>query len=456
MKKRFQFDIIATRNLWFGLSIVLALAGIASLFIQKLNYGVDFTGGRIIQFEAGGKITTGEVERIVNRFGIRHNPVQLLAGERELLLRTVDYSEKEQAIAFNDKIRRLKIAFNVELYDINPGKFVLYDLEGKLSQERVDKLLAEKGFFQAGRALVAKTVEIPAAEEGGAPTWNVTLQFKGVTDQKDIKKLATAIYDRFNGYRQFSKEDKVDPVFGHELQNKAIIALLIATIGILIYVTVRFEFWFALAAVVALIHDFFMTAGFFSIFQLEVNSSFVAIILTVFGYSINDTIVIFDRIRENRRKDKKAPLDRLINFSLWETMARSINTVLTTELAIVAIVIFGGQSLKEFALGMSVGILSGCYSSIFVAAPLAYVFKKGKADAEEAAAPAARVAKKVYAPAPARTGVPDRAGRRAEREASASAPAPAPGGKPQGGPVAGDGDKSGDKKKKGKGKQRRR
>lgn len=454
MKKRFQFDIIRTRNLWFGLSIVLALAGIASLFIQKLNYGVDFTGGRIIQFEAGGKITTGEVERIVNRFGIRHNPVQLLAGERELLLRTVDYSDKEQAIAFNDKIRRLKIAFNVELYDINPGKFVLYGLEGKLSQERVDKLLAAKG-FQAGSALVAKTDEIPAAEEGGAPTWNVTLQFKGVTDQKDIKKLATAIYDKFGGYRQFSKEDKVDPVFGHELQNKAIIALLIATICILIYVTVRFEFWFAIAAVAALVHDFFITAGFFSIFQLEVNSGFVAIILTVFGYSINDTIIIFDRIRENRRKDKKAPLDRLINFSLWETMARSINTVLTTETAIVAIVIFGGQSLKEFALGMSVGILSGCYSSIFVAAPLAYVFKKGKADAEEAAAPAARVAKKVAAPtSPRESATPDRTGRRAEREAPAPSSAPAPGRKPESGPGAGYGDKGG--KKKGKGKQRRR
>lgn len=453
MLKKIRFDIIRTRNLWFAFSILVIIPGLISILVQKLNYGVDFTGGRIIQFAADRKITTDEVERVIGRFDIKHNPVQLLSGDREFIVRTVDYSDPTEAKAFNEKIRLFKIALNVELHKIDPDKFVLSGLGGKLEQDRLDRALGKIGKkgYAPGAVLVVGNEEIPADKEGAEPTYNVTLQFKGVTDEKDIKKIATELYKRFDGYRQFSKEDKVDPIFGIELKKKAILALIVASIGILIYVTVRFEFWYAVAAVLALVHDGFVTIGFFSLARLEVNSAFVAIILTVFGYSINDTIIIFDRIRENLRKDKKMPLGKLMNQSLWETMARSINTVLTVEMTIVAILIFGGNSIYDFALGMCVGITSGCYSSIFVAAPLAYVFKRKQAGREEAVAPAARTAKKPAAPtSPRESAAPDRAVRKTDREASPAAP----GGKPQGGPAAGDGDKGG--KKKGKGKQRRR
>jgi preprotein translocase subunit SecF len=462
--KKIRFDIIRARNFFFALSLLIIIPGIVSLFVQKLNYGVDFTGGRILQFQADRKVAASEIENIIGRFDIKHNPVQLLSGDREFLVRTVDYSDEKEKAAFNERVRLFKIALNVDLYKIDPEKFVLTGLEGKLEQAGVDDYLQKKG-YAPGTAIVVKNKEIPAATEDGSPTFNVTLRLTGTKNDADVKKLATEIYTEFDGYRQFSKEDKVDPVFGIELKKKAIMALIVATLGILIYVTLRFEFWYAIAAILALAHDCLVLTGFYSLFRVEVDSAFVAVVLTVFGYSINDTIVIFDRIRENLRKDKKMPLGELMNKALWETMARSINTVMTVEFTILAILFFGGNSIKSFALGLCVGITSGCYSSIFVAAPLAYVFKRREAGRREAAVPAAAAgrARKPAAQAnkePARSEKPSKP---LEKAATTSvAPdqrkkqAPAAVGSIGGDSDTGGSDDSKNKKKKQKGKQRRR
>jgi len=373
-----RFNLITARNIWFGLSIAVIVICVVSLFAKKLNYGVDFTGGRILQFEAGRKIKTGDVEKIVKRFRIKHNPVQLIGGSgKEFVLRTVDFSEEKQAVAFNEKIRELLIAFNVELHPIDPDRFVLLNQQDKLTRPRLNAALKKAGFPDTA-VQIAGTKEIPAITENGNPTYEITLKFIGV-DKKDYKKLATALYMKLDGYRPYLNEDKVDPIFGMELKKRALIALLLATAGILLYVTIRFEFWYAVAAILALVHDTIVTLGASSLLSIEINGAFVAVVLTVFGYSINDTIVIFDRIRENLRKDKKSPLDQVMNTSLWETMARSINTVLTVELTILAILVFGGDSLKDFMKAMLIGIGCGCFSSIFMAAPLAYVFKSAEA-----------------------------------------------------------------------------
>ncbi len=170
--------------------------------------------------------------------------------------------------------------------------------------------------------------------------------------------------------------DKVGPVIGKELTQKAVLALLVASVLMVIYITVRFEFKFGIAAIIALLHDVFVTLGLFSIFWWEVDSAFVAAILTIIGYSINDTIVIFDRIRENLKKRKKGEdLETLVNNSILQTLARSINTVLTVVFVLAALLIFGGTTIRNFTLAMLIGVLSGAYSSIFNASPLWVVFK---------------------------------------------------------------------------------
>ncbi|HOO56213.1 MAG TPA: protein translocase subunit SecF [bacterium] len=452
MQNKVRFDIVGKKLVWLIISLSVIGVGIASLAVRNLNYGVDFTGGRVLWFEAGKDIKTDDVEKVMAPFNIIHNPVQILSGGREFMVKTEDFADEEKAEALAEKIANLLIAFNVELYDIDPENFQLLMLDEKLKKSELDEVLSAAG-FSVDNVGMTGLEEVPSKEEGGPTKYNITLKFKGVDTEEKQKELAYALYKGFRGYRPFLKEDKVDPIFGIELKKNAAWALIIATLGILIYVTIRFEFWYAVAAIIALIHDTLVTLGFYSLLQLEVNSAFVAIILTVFGYSINDTIVIFDRIRENVRKDKKAPLDRVINVSLWETMPRSINTVLTTEIAIIAILILGGQSIKDFVLGLSIGIASGCYSSILVAAPLAFVFKTfDKHFGTETGPQAAGKARKATKPSErSKTKVAKKAepAPRATAGAKDSADMPEAGS----GPAVSSGGK---KKKKGSGKQRRR
>lgn len=177
--------------------------------------------------------------------------------------------------------------------------------------------------------------------------------------------------------------DKVGPVIGQELISKALMALAIAFVLKLIYIAFRFEFKFGISAIIALFHDILLVLGIFSIFWWEVDSAFVAAMLTIIGYSINDTIVIFDRIRENLKKRKKGEdLETMVNHSIMQTMARSINTVLTVIAILVALIIFGGANIRYFTVAMLIGVVSGAYSSIFNASPLWVVFKnmeRGKA-----------------------------------------------------------------------------
>ncbi len=182
--------------------------------------------------------------------------------------------------------------------------------------------------------------------------------------------------------------DNVTPVVGAELKKDALLGIVLATLGMLIYITIRFEWRFGLAAVIALLHDVFLTVGFFSLLQIPVDTAFIAAILTVFGYSINDTIVVFDRVRENLAARKKDSLESLVNTSINEVLVRSINTVVTTLLAIIAVYLFGGKTLKDLALALTVGIAFGAYSSIFVASPVYVLINRmrlGKKGARTAA-----------------------------------------------------------------------
>lgn len=167
------------------------------------------------------------------------------------------------------------------------------------------------------------------------------------------------------------RAEKVGAVIGSELTRQAVIALVVSWILMIGYISYRFEFKFAIAAIIALVHDIFVVMGVFSILRLEVDATFIAALLTIVGYSINDTIVIFDRIRENLKSHRKTELfSELVNRSIWQTMTRSIYTVLTVLFATAALYIFGGESTKNFSLALLIGFTSGAYSSVFNASPI--------------------------------------------------------------------------------------
>lgn len=204
--------------------------------------------------------------------------------------------------------------------------------------------------------------------------------------------------------------ESVSPVIGQELVRTAVIATAIAIFGMLIYIWMRFEIRFAVAAVLALVHDVLMTVSFFAIFHWTVDSAFIAAILTIIGYSIMDTVVVYDRIREKLRLRKKdESLDDLTNKSINETLRRSVFTSLTTVTAISAVLIFGGSTIKAFSLALVVGILSGTYSSIFIASPLWVIwrnFEERRAATRHASFQARKDAEKAKAPVVTKAAAP--------------------------------------------------
>lgn len=242
--------------------------------------------------------------------------------------------------------------------DFTGGSILHIKMEEKVTAGEVRAVL---GQFDLGRAEVQKS---------GSEFYIRTKELS----QEETKELMKELQNKF-GKVEFLSAESVGPVIGKELTRNAVLALLIAGILMLIYITIRFEFYFGVAAIVAIIHNVLIVLGLFSIFQWEVNSSFIAAILTVIGYSINDTIVIFDRIRENLSFKLKEDRMTLINRSIMQTLNRSINTVLTSAFALLALLVFGGATIKIFVLAMLIGFISGAYSSIFIASPIWYELK---------------------------------------------------------------------------------
>ncbi|MGB9867260.1 MAG: protein translocase subunit SecF [Bacillota bacterium] len=192
----------------------------------------------------------------------------------------------------------------------------------------------------------------------------------GKLSGEERQKVLDALKEKFGDF-QVVRLDDISGSVSAELTRATLLALAIANGAILVYIALRFEFKFGIAAIVALIHDVLVTVGMAAVVGLEVNRTFVAALLTIVGYSINDTIVVYDRIRENLKLRKKGEsLSALVNRSINESLTRSINTALTTLLAVAAIYVFGGATTKDFAFALLVGITAGTYSSIFVASPL--------------------------------------------------------------------------------------
>lgn len=251
--------------------------------------------------------------------------------------------------------------------DFSSGSIMEVRFAGEVHVDQVRNVVAQQG-FEAGRI---------QQSEGN----DFIIRTTKLTQQDSAK-----IMEAFNssiGNATLLRNEFVDPIISTELFWNALWALLIASALMVVYITFRFEFKQGIAAVAALLHDVLIVVGVFSIFQIEVDSAFIAAILTIIGYSINDTIVIFDRIRENlNMKKKDQSLEDLVNLSIWQTLARSINTVLTVMFVLLALYFLGGATVKNFVLAILIGVGSGCYSSIFNASAiwvdLRLLDKKGK------------------------------------------------------------------------------
>ena len=305
-----NIDFIGKRFIAYVFSSVLMVVSILFMFINGLNFGIDFTGGTLIEIRTEKSDPNIEdIRKDLNRLDIGTVSIQEFGQANDLLIRVPQQdadTREERAEAQNTAINNVKA--------------------------------------------------------------NLTERFgeEGVT------------------YRRI---EYVGPQIGEELKFSGLISILLALGGILLYVTTRFELPFGIAALVALFHDAVATLGLFALTQMEFNLSTVAALLMIAGYSINDTVVVFDRIRENLRKYKKTPLPELFNFSVNRTLSRTLMTSVTTLIALLALWIFGGEVIRGFINALLFGVLIGTYSSIFVASPVLMLMNinRSPGEAEESA-----------------------------------------------------------------------
>jgi preprotein translocase subunit SecF len=216
---------------------------------------------------------------------------------------------------------------------------------------------------------------------------------EGTSLEQGARQVVDAITKANLGQFEVISQEIVGPVIGRDLQLKGIYATLASIVGITIYIGLRFRFAFAIGAIAATFHDILVTLAFLAFFGYDLSLNIVAAILTITGYSVNDTIVIFDRVRENARSQRREPLDRVVNTAVNQTLSRTVITAGTTFLAVLGLFLFGGEVLEGFAFTMLVGIVSGTYSTVFIASAIAIILGSKQAPATASAAARATAGK---------------------------------------------------------------
>ena len=242
--------------------------------------------------------------------------------------------------------------------DFLGGSIMEYSFDTPVSNEEIRGILVDLGYED--------TVSVVQVQEGELQGVLIRMQH---IDTDEALEIENAIRAEFPS-TAIMRNEFIGPTIGEELRRSALWAMLIASIAIVFYISIRFEFRFAIVAIITLLHDVLITLGLFAILGAEINTPFVAALLTIIGYSINDTIVIFDRIRENMGLMHRKPFIELANTAVVDTLPRSINTSMTTIIVILAMFLFGPTAIKPFMLALFIGMATGTYSSIFIASPL--------------------------------------------------------------------------------------
>lgn len=373
-----------------GLSLVLTVAGLVSLAIKGgPEYGIDFKGGTLLYVKFAEKPSEEQIRTELSKKIPGEISVVAVQNANELMIQTELRNEKDL-----QSTRQTIEDTLATIYKVEADKLNLTGAPMQRVYERLNLPLQRGGVFISDddlKKLIGEVLKYRDQQKGGLLSNLDELSgLPGMTPQilNVIKQESTI------GKYVIRNTEVVGPRVGSELRTKAILATLYALGGMLIYLGLRFEFAYGFAAVVAVFHDIVITIGLFSIFHKEISLTVIAALLTLVGYSMNDTIVVFDRIRENLQRGRKGDMTEIVNRSVNETLSRTIMTSGLTLLTAVALWLFGGQVLNGFAFALVVGILIGTYSSIFVASPLLVFtqdFLKKRRDSQKPGGPSQAV-----------------------------------------------------------------
>ncbi|MGC9948135.1 MAG: protein translocase subunit SecF [Bryobacteraceae bacterium] len=369
--KNTNFDFLHYKWPFIGASLVLSVAGIGSMLLHGgLRYGIDFKEGTQMTVKWSGAPPEDKIRAALSKKvngEVTVQPFTDIGAKDEIVIGTERMGEQQMAAARKAMQDSLEATFG----DLQSGKL---DFNNAGAGEIADRVTVP--LQQAGVQLSDQQLQTLASD---LRTFRDTPPRSGLISNFDQLKVVPGVNSAIiNVLKQqcylapFSilQVEMVGPKVGGELRTKAVLATLYALGGMLVYIAFRFEWIYGVAAVVACFHDTIITIGLFSLFNKEITLTVIAALLTLVGYSMNDTIVIFDRIRENIKLLRREPLESLINKSVNQTLSRTVMTSGLTFLTVIALFLFGGPVLHGFSFALVVGIIIGTYSSVFVASPI--------------------------------------------------------------------------------------
>ncbi len=376
-----NYDFIGKKNILIVISLIISLLGIGSFFLKGFNLGVDFSGGTLVtvRFKKphdDTRLRTALSKQNIDATKVTIQPISQITGatKNDVLIRLPQTVADEKSGGGIDADKRGIIdALNNHYTEIAlEGRSNKADVNNSGSETLKNALIAkaplggQAGAEEEYARLAAAIIKYRDTERGGLIGDISEIPSAGF-DPKSTAVLKDVFYA---GDFNIVDASVVGPQVGKELRNRAIYVTFASLIGMLIYIAFRFEFIYGIGAIVATIHDVIVTLAFFSIFQWEISLNVIAALLTLIGYSMNDTIVIFDRIRETLRIKRRDDLDGLSNEAINQTLSRTIITSGLTFLSVCALVFFGGPVLRGFSLTLFIGIIVGTYSSIAIATPI--------------------------------------------------------------------------------------
>jgi preprotein translocase subunit SecF len=359
IKHKTNIDFIGKRKPALFISSVLNLAILVGIAIFGFNFGVDFEGGTVVELKFDHPVRAEEVRARAEKARLHDVSVQGIgsSSDNSYLLRLggVTQLTPESAVTAKQALEGLGTVSTFHA-DVQNG-LINFRTAKKVDPEKVKEVVA-------GAGTGVKEVRYLGTAQGGGEDYQVVAS--GMADRITSAMAQGLAKPDF----RVQRIDYVGPQVGNQLRNKGIAALLYAMLAILVYVAFRFDFKFGPGALVAMVHDVIMVSGYYLVSRREFNLTSIAVLLTITGYSINDTIVIYDRIREEMARYKGKPLPEIINIAVNDTLSRTILTSGVTALSLIGLLIFGVGEIWDFAMAMLVGIIVGTYSSVYIASPL--------------------------------------------------------------------------------------
>lgn len=374
-----KINFMKYRKVFVWVSVILLAISVGELLLpgQGINFGIDFAGGTQMRFVLRDDVDVNQLRSVLEQSGVESVQIQRYgaAEDRSVLVKTPVVSGSEEGSA-KTIIAALDSALNTDLsanaFDLNQrGTQALAELLFEKDPETLRSANEDEArahYEELAAKVLAQRAVSGIFRDLDQDLWSAVEVPRAVRDTLDQEATAGAFL--------VAQNDNVGPQIGDELKQKGISAVVMSLFGMLLYIWYRFELRFGIGALVAVFHDFLICLGLFAILNYEFNLSTIAAFLTLVGYSVNDTVVIFDRVRENMRKHRRRPLVQIMNESINQTLSRTILTSGTTLAVVACLYILGGEVIRGFAFVLLVGVFIGTYSSVFVASPFALLWEQ--------------------------------------------------------------------------------